>query len=366
MTRRFLATTTAVIALVLCTLAPAQAETVYSISTGHVHTKPVGERTNVWGTVRTVQAPVAVWTEAYVGGRWLTSQKSTTNASGGYALPLTYGMNQEGTHQFRVSALAPDGSVVRSEPFTIVRTWNYSISVSHVQSKPLGQTTNAWGTVKGVTKSVPVWTEVNLSGRWVTSQKRVTNSKGGYSIPLTYGINDPGTHTYRIAAQVPGGIVRSRQFNIVRTGTTARHAKAVATAKQYLRFMPFSRDGLIGQLVHDGYTTAEATYGADHSGANWYAQSMHQARSYLQSTPFSREGLIEQLRDYDEFTHGQAVFGVDHTGANWYYQAVLSAQGYLELWDDFTYDDMVYQLEVYDLFTHGEATFAARHVFGLS
>ena len=47
---------------------------------------------------------------------------------------------------------------------------------------------------------------------------------------------------------------------------------ALSTAKDYLSYMPFSRQGLIDQLIFEGYTNDEATYGADNCGADWSEQ----------------------------------------------------------------------------------------------
>src|SRR5688500_1346540 len=49
-------------------------------------------------------------------------------------------------------------------------------------------------------------------------------------------------------------------------------AEAVRMAKQYLRSAAFSRKGLIGQLKYEGFSRSDATYGANHSGANWWRQ----------------------------------------------------------------------------------------------
>lgn len=85
------------------------------------------------------------------------------------------------------------------------------------------------------------------------------------------------------------------------------------SAKEYLDVMAFSRSGLIAQLEYDGYTNAEATYGADNCGANWNEQAAKSAKAYLDVMAFSRESLIEQL-EYDGFTHSQAVYGVEANG----------------------------------------------------
>ena len=77
--------------------------------------------------------------------------------------------------------------------------------------------------------------------------------------------------------------------------------------------MPFSYTGLIEQLKFEGYSDEEATYGADHCGANWNEQAAKKAQSYLDVMSFSKSGLIEQLK-FDGFTQEQAEYGVTAVG----------------------------------------------------
>jgi len=71
--------------------------------------------------------------------------------------------------------------------------------------------------------------------------------------------------------------------------------------------------GLIDQLEYEGFTTEQATYGADNCGADWYEQAALSAKEYLDFNSFSREGLIDQLV-YVGFTQDQAVYGVTQNG----------------------------------------------------
>jgi len=84
-------------------------------------------------------------------------------------------------------------------------------------------------------------------------------------------------------------------------------------ASSYLSISAFSRSGLIKQLEFEGFSTADATYGADAQNANWNAQAAKAAKNYLSITSFSRSGLIEQL-EFEGYTTEQATFGVDSTG----------------------------------------------------
>lgn len=82
---------------------------------------PAGRTTYVWGMVDH-QPGVPVWTEVWVNGHWSRSQSGTTNASGGYTLPLTYGASTKGSYLWRVSASYPSIGTLSSTPFTLVRS----------------------------------------------------------------------------------------------------------------------------------------------------------------------------------------------------------------------------------------------------
>lgn len=84
-------------------------------------------------------------------------------------------------------------------------------------------------------------------------------------------------------------------------------------AQQYLSTSAFSYSGLIEQLEYEGFSTKEATYGADNSGADWYEQAALKAEQYMDTSSFSRSGLIEQL-EYEGFTRTQAEHGADAVG----------------------------------------------------
>lgn len=84
-------------------------------------------------------------------------------------------------------------------------------------------------------------------------------------------------------------------------------------AESYLEFTGFSRRGLIEQLEFEGFSNADATYGADAIGADWNDQAAKKAESYLEFTSFSRSGLIEQL-EFEGFTREQAEYGASKVG----------------------------------------------------
>lgn len=94
---------------------------------------------------------------------------------------------------------------------------------------------------------------------------------------------------------------------------TVGQKNALNRALDYLDYNEFSRQGLIDQLLYDGYTQEEAEYGADHTNANWDEEAALKAMDYLSVMSFSRQGLIEQLM-FDGFTQEQAEYGVTQNG----------------------------------------------------
>lgn len=84
-------------------------------------------------------------------------------------------------------------------------------------------------------------------------------------------------------------------------------------AQDYLNFSAFSYSGLIEQLEFEGFSSEEATYGADNSGADWNEQAALKAQQYMDMSSFSRSGLIEQL-EFEGFTREQAEHGATAVG----------------------------------------------------
>lgn len=96
-------------------------------------------------------------------------------------------------------------------------------------------------------------------------------------------------------------------------GIPVSKSQAVKSAASYLRYMSFSRIGLIRQLEYEGFSNEDATYGVDRQNADWFAQAAKMAASYLRSSSFSRSGLINQLL-YEGFSQAEAEYGVNSVG----------------------------------------------------
>ena len=91
---------------------------------------------------------------------------------------------------------------------------------------------------------------------------------------------------------------------------TSGQRNALRSEESYLRSSEFSYTGLIEQLEYEGFSNEDATYAADHCGADWKEQAVKCAESYLKYSSFSKSGLIDQL-EFEGFTHEQAEYGAD-------------------------------------------------------
>jgi len=101
---------------------------------------------------------------------------------------------------------------------------------------------------------------------------------------------------------------------------TNQQQNAAKSARSYLNFTAFSRQGLIDQLSSaygDKYAVQDATIAVDSLNVDWNAEAVQSAKSYLKFTAFSCQGLIDQLDSpYGEkFTVAQATYGAQQAGA---------------------------------------------------
>ena len=96
---------------------------------------------------------------------------------------------------------------------------------------------------------------------------------------------------------------------------TVSQQQALDSARSYLDMGGFSRAGLINQLHQfEKFPEADATWAADHSGADWNAQAVLSAKSYMDMGGFSRGSLIDQLHQFEKFTLAQATYAANHVG----------------------------------------------------
>ena len=88
---------------------------------------------------------------------------------------------------------------------------------------------------------------------------------------------------------------------------------AVRKAEDYIRFMAFSKVGLIEQLEFEGFSKEDATYAVNHISVNWNEQAYEKGQSYLDMMGFSEDGLREQL-DFEGFTKSEIDYAINKLG----------------------------------------------------
>lgn len=237
----------------------------------------VGVTSYAWGTIPGASSAEA-WTEVLVGGGWGRSQTTSSDANGNYSLPLTYGADTAGTYTFRVGSRHESGTVTYSDPFEFDR-FGGGTSIDSAGSKPVGQTTYAWGTFKDGA-GIEVWTEVLLDSGWGRSQTSKASSSGYYSIPLTYGANTAGTYTFRVAGRYPDGYVaRTGSITLTRTAPALtggkydwlRAAGVPESQWQYADYIVSRESGWNPRAMnpYSGACGLPQAYPCSKLGANW-------------------------------------------------------------------------------------------------
>lgn len=100
---------------------------------------------------------------------------------------------------------------------------------------------------------------------------------------------------------------------------TVSQQNAVRSARSYISFSGFSRQGLIDQLSSeygDKYPIEDATIAVDSLNIDYNEQAEKSAGSYLEFSGFSCQGLIDQLSSPygDKYTLEQAQHGAKAAG----------------------------------------------------
>lgn len=93
----------------------------------------------------------------------------------------------------------------------------------------------------------------------------------------------------------------------------AEYSNALEKAKNYLKLMAFSYDGLFDQLKYNQFSDDAVQYAVDNCGVDWDEQAGEKAQSYMELMAFSRDDLLDQLL-HDGFTQEQAEYGVRVVG----------------------------------------------------
>ena len=149
----------------------------------------------------------------------------------------------------------------------------------------------------------------------------IAGSANSSDAPVTFipspGVTAPAVPTPAPATSEPQEATTPAPAPAKPTVSVSRE-QALASAQSYLDMgNGFSRAGLIRQLKFGKFSTADATWAADHSGADWKAQAVLSAKGYIgMGTGFSRQSLIDQLTSpYGEgFTLSQATYAANQVG----------------------------------------------------
>jgi hypothetical protein len=150
---------------------------------------------------------------------------------------------------------------------------------------------------------------------------------------------------------------------------TSGQRNALESAHTYIDMSGFSKKGLIKQLsssAGDGFSRADATFAANHVGADWKQEALESAQSYIDMSGFSKKGLIQQLSSSagDGYSRAEATFAANNVGADWKEEAVESAQNYLDI-AGFSEQALIEQLSssAGDGYTSEQARYAVKKVY---
>jgi hypothetical protein len=97
-----------------------------------------------------------------------------------------------------------------------------------------------------------------------------------------------------------------------KSGFTRSQDNAIESATSYLNYSSFSKQGLIRQLKTEEFSEADAAFAVEYletsGGVDWNEQAVKSAESYLDYSSFSLPGLVNQLES-EGFTPAQAQYG---------------------------------------------------------
>lgn len=142
------------------------------------------------------------------------------------------------------------------------------------------------------------------------------------------------------------------------TGSGDLNSEAVEAAEDYLKYTEFSRDGLVEQLVYEGFSESDAEAAVDSLNVDWSEQCKKAAENFIKLGGVSESGLIDVL-EYSGFSSEDAKAAVDALDVDWREQAVISAQDYIEYTDMTDEDELIDQLE-FEGFSKSDAKYGAQ------
>ena len=186
------------------------------------------------------------------------------------------------------------------------------------QGDPLGHDVTVWVTDKeaSCTEKGSRSGTCNRCGQAVTEELPITeHTPGDWQVTQdvtlsTYGEIKPGVES-RLCT-VCGKVLETRDYTVE---ASTQLANACKQAMQIIRSSHPSYQGLIQELYeYEGFTEDEATFAADHCGADWNEQAKLRAKDMMHYQGYSRSGLIDWLVTYELFTSDQANYAADQVG----------------------------------------------------
>jgi hypothetical protein len=231
---------------------------------------------------------------------FLTSAPNISSASQAH-LPGTL-VNENGTIY-----LVGDNGLLGVPDMNTLNSWGYASS--DIVPTNIADSSSAQSGVMAVHTPGALSPLVNTSLSFGTNPSNPTETPTNTAITPTVPAQQP---IVTQPAPTPAPQTGNQNTSPV-SNETVSQKNAVAKAMDYLNYSAFSHDGLVAQLEYDQFSQADATYGADNSGANWDAEAAAKAKDYMNYSAFSRSGLIAQL-EYDKFTQEQAEYGANAVG----------------------------------------------------
>ena len=118
--------------------------------------------------------------------------------------------------------------------------------------------------------------------------------------------------TTQAATQTTAGNTQGTTPSAAASATGERQ-KALVSAQNKLGQMAYSRQWLIAELQNDGFSAEDATWAVDNCSVDWNDQAYRKAKEYLTLTTFTHEGMVDQLK-FEGFTQAQAEYGATKAG----------------------------------------------------
>jgi hypothetical protein len=184
-------------------------------------------------------------------------------------------------------------------------------SPPQVPVKKKGHLIRNVGIVAGALLVVGIGTAIATSG-----------SSKNNSTATTTTVSSPSVTAAATAKATSAATAKATSAATAKAGPTLTNQQqnAVRSAREYLNFTAFSRQGLIDQLSSaygSGYSVNDATIAVDSLNVDWNAEAVQSAKDYLKLTGFSCQGLIDQLDSPygGQFTVAQATYGAQQAGA---------------------------------------------------